>query len=404
MGIKGFYLYDGNYDYILKQLQFFDISYYDISSSDISSSTPNNLSQISSNNYVWLNNYFSSENIQSLIDSINYNLETTSQINSSSDISSIIDIIKDISFNKNFYNDPSFNINDEINPIYLKYPYNFVTRNSICIEHNVYYRITNIKTVEDISINTDTSCNMCNMYDINKLCCYSYCRTCKGTGIKIICDKCDGKGWYYDCSYCDENHIITDPSMYDTMYQNLLSTTNAVDTSTNAIDTSTNAVDTSTNAVDTNAVDTNAVDTSTNAVDTSAVDTDILDPDLTTTDTSMVFYCNCPKIDCSICNSRGLLYSDIKYTDISSNYSIFSNLEIEVSVYKKRDVADIFTNRNKIDTYFFKKPTNKSDDQENLWEKSYIYIKPLIEEKLYNQIQSCELFKYLDLSSNLQDV
>ena len=73
MGLKGFYLYDGNYDYILKQLQFFDISYYDISSSDISSSdisssdisssTPNNLSQISSNNYVWLNNYFSSENI-----------------------------------------------------------------------------------------------------------------------------------------------------------------------------------------------------------------------------------------------------------------------------------------------------------------------------------------------------
>ena len=281
MGLKVFYLYDGNYDYILKQLQFFDISYYDISSSDISSSTPNNLSQISSNNYVWVNNYFTSENIQNLIDSINYNIETTSQLNSSSDISSIIDIIKDISFNKNFYNDQSFNINGEINPIYLKYPYNLVTNiPSACIEHNVYYRISNIKTVEDISINTDTSCNMCNMYNINKLSCYFDCPTCKGTGIKIICDKCDGKGWYYNCPYCDENHIITDPSMYNIMYENLLTTTNEVDTSTNEVDISTNEVDTSTNAVD----------------------TDILDTDLSTTDTSMVFYCSCPKIDCSFCN------------------------------------------------------------------------------------------------------
>ena len=117
----------------------------------------------------------------------------------------------------------------------------------------------------------------------------------------------------------------------------------------------------------------------------------------------MVFYCSCPKIDCSVCNSSGLLYSDIKYTDISGSYNIISNLEIEVSVYKKRDIADIFTNRNKIDTLFFKKPTNKGDDQKKLWEKSYIYIKPLIEEKLHNQIKSNEFFKYLNLHSNIED-
>ena len=43
-------------------------------------------------------------------------------------------------------------------------------------------------------------------------------------------------------------------------------------------------------------------------------------------------------------------------------------------------MVNIFTNRNKIDTYFFRKPINKTDDQENLWEKSYVYIKPLIED------------------------
>ena len=89
--------------------------------------------------------------------------------------------------------------------------------------------------------------------------------------------------------------------------------------------------------------------------------------------------------------------------NIVNNYTYSKNtkLEILVNVYSNEDNLELYNNEI-LESLYFTKDISKTDLGN--WEEYYNYIKPLIKEKLHNEIQNYELYRLLDISSHLEDV
>lgn len=254
----------------------------------------------------------------------------------------------DYSFNYNFYNDASFKLNGNINPIYkLNPPYNSIIDSNL-IYKDAYYRIHKIKTYEDISYNVDVS--YIPIIDS------SDCSFCNGTGLSN-CSLCNNTGTIKDLS----NILRTEPFTEDLVNTN------------------------------------------------PSIYGDISYIDISYVDSSGVKYINIYRTyDCNncinnmICTNCNGNNKDNSY-NIVNNYTYSKNtkLEIWVNVYSNEDNLKLYNNEI-LESLYFTKDISKTDVGN--WEEYYNYIKPLIKEKLHNEIQNYELYRILDISSNLEDV
>ena len=254
----------------------------------------------------------------------------------------------DYSFNYNFYNDASFKLNGNINPIYkLNPPYDSIV-NSNLIYKDAYYRIDKIKTYEDISYSVDIS--YISLIDS------SDCSFCNGTGLTM-------------CSICNNTGTIKDLS-------NILRTEPFTDDLVNTYP---------------------------------SIYGDICYNDISYVDSSGVKYLNIYAIyDCYNCN-RNMICNNCNGNNKDNSYNIVNNytynknikLEVWVNIYSNQDNSEIYNNEILQRLCFIK---DISKNKVGNWEEYYNYIKPLIKEKLHNEIQNCELYKILDISSHLEDV
>lgn len=254
----------------------------------------------------------------------------------------------DYSFNYNFYNDASFKLNGNINPIYkLNPPYDSIV-NSNLIYKDAYYRIDKIKTYEDISYNVDIS--------YIPLIDSSDCSFCNGTGLTL-------------CSICNNTGTIKDLS-------NILRTEPFTDDLVNTYP---------------------------------SIYGDICYNDISYVDSSGIKYLNIyATYDCYNCN-RNMICNNCNANNKDNSYNIVNNytynknikLEVWVNIYSNQDNSEIYNNEILQRLCFIK---DISKNNVGNWEEYYNYIKSLIKEKLHNEIQNCELYKILDISSHLEDV
>ena len=249
----------------------------------------------------------------------------------------------DYSFNYNFYNDVSFNINGNINETYTTIqPYNSIVDTNL-IYKDAYYRIHRIRTYEDISCILDVSLNSASNMSSD----ISECSICNGTGL-TNCLLCNNTGTIKDLSNIlktlpyDEVLVDTYPQIYG---------------------------------------------------------------DISYVDSSGIVSINLYKTyDCSFCKYD----MSCKYCNINNKsdkpqfkYIKTCKLEMWISVYETQSDFNIYNNTT-LDRLYFIKDISKSDIGN--WDEYYRYVKPLIEHKIHKEIEECELYTLLDISSNLEDV
>ena len=136
---------------------------------------------------------------------------------------------------------------------------------------------------------------------------------------------------------------------------------------------------------------------------------DICYNDISYVDSSGVKYLNIyATYDCYNCN-RNMICNNCNANNKDNSYNIVNNytynknikLEVWVNIYSNQNNSEIYNNEILQRLCFIK---DISKNNVGNWEEYYNYIKPLIKEKLHNEIQNCELYKILDISSHLEDV